>query len=1491
MKVTIMLKKYLLGMVAALMLMPLAAIAGTPHAVLGVITNSDGSAPAVQDITFSAFIVGRTGETQTQASSGAGLITSAGQLYWQVEAGNFATAWTAGETLQVDVANSANGEVATSTVVLTTAGSDTLNIALVPKLITVAAASNNQTATVGAAVANAPSVTLSTGGTADAGVDVTFTAPAGATFATGSTNTQTVITDTSGVATASALTLDTTAGAQDVVVSAAGYQDQTISLTALADVATAADSTIITLSATTTADNAVISTVTFKDQFNNTTTDLGSVALAAAGEALTGASWVVVNHGDGTATATYTPSTVGTDGALQVTLGGAQIGGNQTVTVTPGAVVAANTTPTVAPPTTTTADTPVDITVQLKDQFGNNLTAGGDTLALAAATLAGATFTANDNGDGTYTTTYTPSAVGTETISFTVNDVAAPGGTLTVTPGASVAANAVATWSAAAITADQTSMLTIQLRDQFNNSLDAGGTIVAVANNLLAASALSVVTDNTNGSYTATYTPSTSGTENLTFTVGGAAGSAVASLAVTHGAADHIVTTVSPSNIGSNGTSTTTATATIYDAKGNAVDGTSSVGANNAAAIEVVTFSATAGAALVDLGAGTATAAAGVATLTITSVQDAAGGAVSIDASITGLLTPAANTVAAMTTTPFSLDLQNVTLVAGDSYTFSLTGCTTNSAWSLGAAGVGAVGAQSVVAGGACSATYTAPAASGSDTLTVSDTIGGGAVSSVATITIRDAVTTDKAAASGVAVGVAAQVTAAGGDGVYTYISSDTAVLTVDAAGAVTPVAAGVATVTVTDATTYNGATVINSVTTANIEVLDPIAVDAANIYLDTNLNHAAPITVTGGGTNSFVSSDTAVATVSATGMVTAVAAGTATVTVTEATYNTSAAPVTITVSARLAMNDAAGTALATNLAQAAGDAVVIAPAGGTANYSANVTGPGAFNQTLTAVAGEFTFNVPTTGAFAGTYTVTLTDTTSALTAERTVTVPLKVTPSRLNLLESDTTQTVTVTGGAVGDVIGFVVNDSNGAADAGNAITVAIANATVAANTGNSQNEAVATITPADVAANTRFTINVTNSTQAALATVSSKAMTIIPEVAYAVTVTDATDGVAISGAGVVVMNADPIIGAANTGGVTDANGLFAPNLPDAPYTFGVGVAGYMPARVQVARGTATATVALDPIAAPVTYSGTVVAGGMLAALPADTSVIAYDVAGNALPITVTTGAFTVTVDSNLFVPVKFVATGSGAIPAVDTAPPAAGGTLPDLTLSPVTAPAVLTGATAQQVSLGSLQSTEFAVAAADTVSNVGVQMPEDALVNSGAYAFFDVAAATSTSANATLTGGEVAVVDMELRDAVGSALGTSVDNTNINRVMVSIPLDPDALIAAGYDPADPAAIEAAFASGLLVIYTAPTAADFDAGTNVTTITGAVTYNALNGSVEFYTDHFSAFGVGTGTPATAGSLGGCVVPAAQSGLSNMLMVLILGMMMVGMVAVRRARR
>jgi hypothetical protein len=133
----------------------------------------------------------------------------------------------------------------------------------------------------------------------------------------------------------------------------------------------------------------------------------------------------IVDNDDGTYTATYTPTTAGTDD-VNITLNGTTIGGGSySSVVAPGPVSAPQSTATVPPGNAGAVTT---IVVQARDAFGNNLTAGGSAVAATVTGVnAGAVVTVVDNLDGTYTATYTPTATGTDNIAITLDAVAIGG--------------------------------------------------------------------------------------------------------------------------------------------------------------------------------------------------------------------------------------------------------------------------------------------------------------------------------------------------------------------------------------------------------------------------------------------------------------------------------------------------------------------------------------------------------------------------------------------------------------------------------------------------------------------------------------------------------------------------------------------------------------------------------------------------------------------------------------------------------------------------------------------------------------------------------------------------------------------------------------------------------------------------------------------------------------------------------------------------------
>jgi adhesin/invasin len=232
----------------------------------------------------------------------------------------------------------------------------------------------------------------------------------------------------------------------------------------------------------------------------------------------------VTNHNDGTYSATLTSSTTAGSATVTGTLDGNAISDDAVVTFTPGpgstatSLITASPTSIVANGSSTST-----ITVQLKDANGNNLTASGGTVALN--TTGGSLGSVTDNNDGTYTATLTSSTTaGTATITGTLDGNAITDNeVVTFTAGAASEATTTISASPTTIPADgnSTSTITVQLKDANGNNLSTGGATVALNST---GGTLGSVTDNGDGTYTATLTSTTtSGPVTITGTLNGQA--------------------------------------------------------------------------------------------------------------------------------------------------------------------------------------------------------------------------------------------------------------------------------------------------------------------------------------------------------------------------------------------------------------------------------------------------------------------------------------------------------------------------------------------------------------------------------------------------------------------------------------------------------------------------------------------------------------------------------------------------------------------------------------------------------------------------------------------------------------------------------------------------------------------------------------------------------------------------------------------------------
>lgn len=297
----------------------------------------------------------------------------------------------------------------------------------------------------------------------------------------------------------------------------------------------------------------------------------------------------ITDNGDGTYTLSYTPVTAGTD-TIAFALGGTPINGSPyTSVVAPGAASAANSDANVPNGTSGTATT---ITISLRDAYGNMTPGAAGSLAVSiGGANAGATPSSiTDNGDGTYSLSYTPAVTGTDSISIRLGGVEISGSPYSsvVGPAALSAANSTAVVPNG--TAGSATSLTISVRDTLGNLVAGRAADLSVAvGGANAGAVVSSITDNGDGTYTLFYTPATAGTDAVVITLGGTAiGGSPYSSAVSPGAAD-AGASFSAVQDGIAG-DVTTVTITVRDAYGNPVSGEASnlvvtIGGANALAL------------------------------------------------------------------------------------------------------------------------------------------------------------------------------------------------------------------------------------------------------------------------------------------------------------------------------------------------------------------------------------------------------------------------------------------------------------------------------------------------------------------------------------------------------------------------------------------------------------------------------------------------------------------------------------------------------------------------------------------------------------------------------------------------------------------------------------------------------------------------------------------------------------------------------------------
>ncbi|MHA8071868.1 invasin domain 3-containing protein [Aquirufa ecclesiirivi] len=290
------------------------------------------------------------------------------------------------------------------------------------------------------------------------------------------------------------------------------------------------------------------------------------------------ASATSTTNGSGVATIVFTTHTVSGTATTVTATTSAISGTSGTITTVAGAAnaTASTLTPTSASITANGSSTQV-LTVTAKDANGNNVGAGGATVAITKSSGTGTIGSVTDNGNGTYTATVTsPTAVGSGIFVATLGGAEVRSGTgsqtqSTISYIAGAATKYIVTSSSSSPVAGATVTITAQLADANNNPVATSGqTVTWTKSNANGSFASATSTTNGSGVATIVFTSHTvSGTATtVTATTSAISGTSGTITTVAGTATKYLVTSSSSSPVAG---ATVTITAQLADANNNAV--------------------------------------------------------------------------------------------------------------------------------------------------------------------------------------------------------------------------------------------------------------------------------------------------------------------------------------------------------------------------------------------------------------------------------------------------------------------------------------------------------------------------------------------------------------------------------------------------------------------------------------------------------------------------------------------------------------------------------------------------------------------------------------------------------------------------------------------------------------------------------------------------------------------------------------------------------
>ncbi len=279
-----------------------------------------------------------------------------------------------------------------------------------------------------------------------AGVSVSVTINSGTGAVLGTTLTE--VTNASGQAVFTDLKLTGTTGNFSLLFAASGYVSvgsSTITLTAGAP-STLTITTQPSASAQNTVAFATQPVAVVKDASGNVVPSTGVTATIATGAGTLGGVTTVFTDGAGVATFGNLEIT-GLIGSRTIKLtAGAANATTSSVTITAGPASGAQSTATVPSGTIGQA---TSIAVQAKDVSGNLVTSGGATVTISVSGANSAVPAVTDNGNGTYSASYTPNAAGSDNVAILLNGVAISGSPYASTVSATTSTTTLTSISAA----------------------------------------------------------------------------------------------------------------------------------------------------------------------------------------------------------------------------------------------------------------------------------------------------------------------------------------------------------------------------------------------------------------------------------------------------------------------------------------------------------------------------------------------------------------------------------------------------------------------------------------------------------------------------------------------------------------------------------------------------------------------------------------------------------------------------------------------------------------------------------------------------------------------------------------------------------------------------------------------------------------------------------------------------------------------------------